>query len=157
MAIYAACGIDCSWGVLLSSELRRTAGHIIDIKEWLREFAAISFTQRNEDHFLKIITKRLVPKDHGCKNRAKRLVPKDHGYKNRAKRLAPTEQGYKIRAKWLVPEEHCLKIRARRLVLKDHGYKIELNDWCQKDYCYKNAAIAWQWVWWEGHIFIQVT
>ena len=94
MAIYAACGIDCCRGVLSSSELRRTAGHIIDIKEWPRAFAAISLHASNEDHFLKIIAKRLAPKDRGYKIRAKRLVPKDHGCKSRAKRLAPKDRGY---------------------------------------------------------------
>ncbi|MDO4676814.1 MAG: hypothetical protein Q4A68_09710, partial [Anaerobiospirillum succiniciproducens] len=69
----------------MSSEHRRTAGHIIDIKEWPREFAAISCMQRNEDHCLKIITKRLAPIDNGYKNRAKRLAPIDHGYKIRDK------------------------------------------------------------------------
>ena len=99
MAIYAACGIDCSQGVLLSSELRIRAGHIIDIKEWPRAFAALSCTQRNEDHCLKIITKRLAPIDHGYKNRAKRLAPKEHGCVNRAKRLALKDHGFKFRAK----------------------------------------------------------
>lgn len=110
MAIYAVCGIDCCRGVLLSSEHRRTAGHIIDIKEWPRAFAALSCTQRNEDYCLKIITKRLVPKDHGYKNRAKRLESKDHGYKIRDKRLVPKEHGCKIRAKRLAPKEHGYKI-----------------------------------------------
>lgn len=113
VVIYAVCGIDCNRGVLLSSELRRTDGHIIDIKEWPREFAAISCMQRNEDHCLKTITKRLAPKEHSNMIRAKRLAPKEHSNKIRAKRLVPKERSNKIRAKRLAPKDHGYKIVAK--------------------------------------------